>query len=141
MTTKEINDGNRLIAEFIGYEYIPFNNPLKIKPGWWWSKTSNIVRGTSNPEKLIGNFYLGRSVRDLPYHKDWNFLIGAIKKWDSLNEKPLPIAIEISIKKVSSEYVELCDTLDHLVTLYDILPVFKHFVKCVKWYNHISIGK
>jgi hypothetical protein len=102
MTTKEINEGNRLIAEFMGY---------------------------------------GRSVNDLKYHSDWNKLMGACKKWDCLDKKPIPITIDISIKIVESQYVELCDMLDHLVGLYDILPVFEHFVNCIKWYNIVTKTK
>lgn len=82
--------------------------------------------------------YLGRTVRDLPYDKDWNFLMGACKKWDCLNESPIPIAINKSLKQVEKEYVELCDELDHLVALYDRQPVFEHLVKCLQWYNHVT---
>ena len=140
MTLREINEGNRIIAEFMGYEYIPFNNTTGLKPGWWYSKTPPIIRG-ADTRKLVGGFYLGRSVKDLKYHKDWNYLIYAIKKWDCLNENPIPIAINITLKKVEKQYVELCDELDHLVTLYEQEPVFEHFVKCIQWYNHVRTGK
>lgn len=138
MTQKEYNDGNRLIAQFIGYEYIPFNNPMNIKAGWWHNNTSNIIKLNVRPDKLVGSFYLGRSVKDLKYHKDWNYLMNACRKWDKLNEHPIPIAANISLKKVEEEYVALCEELDHFVTLYEIMPAFKHLVDCIRWYNNIT---
>lgn len=81
MTRKEINDGNRLIAQWMGYEYLPLNNVAGVKPGWWHTQTPpSIHKLVTRPEKLAGGFYLGRSVNHLPYHDSWNALMPVVMK-------------------------------------------------------------
>ena len=141
MTRKEIIDGNKIIADFLGYEYVPFNNGLGIKPGWWNPKTPQILkRNLRVPEKVSDEFYLGRSANDLKFHSDWNKFMRACKKWDRLNESPIPIAGRKSLRSVEREYVVLCECLDNTVTLYDILSAFEPLVKCVSWYNKVTKG-
>ena len=38
----------------------------------------------------------------------------------------------------SLHYESLCDELDHLITLYEIEPVFTHLIKCIIWYNKFT---
>ena len=61
------------------------------------------------------------------FHEDWNLLMRACKKFDCLNETEPDL--------YNDEYVELCEMLDHYVTLYDILPVFQWLNECIEWYN------
>lgn len=87
--------------------------PPKKGKGYW----THIQRG-----------YTHWDLSAMKYHSSWDWLMRACKKWDSLNIK-------------NKKYVDLCENLDHLVTLYDIEEPFKHFVKCVKWYNTQPLTK
>jgi hypothetical protein len=128
MTTKEINEGNKLIAQFLGYQYIQFNNPLKIKAGWWHTNTPPILKRIPRPEALTGGFYLGRSVKDLKYHSDWNQLIPIVKKCMKL----IP---ELESKGFKTPITNIAATL---VITYDPLQVFEKCVAFIQWYNQLN---
>lgn len=76
---------NKLIAEFMGLVYIPWNDLQGYaKPGWWkkptqFKKDSGFTKvikqtqmGHGNP-KITKNFYMGRDFRGLGYDT-WNIM-------------------------------------------------------------------
>jgi hypothetical protein len=109
MTALEILEGDQLIAIFCGWDLNRFEIPV-------------MNEDTNEVERRIG------TPQDLIFHDDWNWLMLACKKWDTLE-------MDHKTFKSSESYEGLCDELDHLVGCYEILPVFSYLVKCVKWYN------
>jgi hypothetical protein len=107
MTKKEIKEANLLIGVFDGW----------VSLGLGGNYTHIYKRGNET-----------KHVRNFEYHFDWNELMPVCKKWDSLidfKENP----------KQWSRYSDLCDSLDHKVTLYEPEPIFIQLVECIKWYN------
>lgn len=75
MNKEEIMDGNKVMAEYLGYKYYPLNEPYgrdKVV-GWIKPRCSPM-----NPE-----FKMCRSHRDLPFYNDWNALMRVIDKIES----------------------------------------------------------
>lgn len=69
--------------------------------------------------------FMGRKSIDASrflYHKNWDWLMKACSKFNSLN-------------LLDREYESICDDIDHAVSLYEIMPVFKKLVRGVRWYN------
>lgn len=77
--------GNKLIAEFMGFKYIPFNNNQELKPGWW---VNPITRGQQDNEhvryKLGKSRFLARSHHELKYHNSWNWLMPVVEKIEQM---------------------------------------------------------
>jgi len=74
MTSEEILEGNKLIAEFMGYGYYPHMEGETL-PGWRKEKAHPKVSGT----------YLGRVHKDLAYHRSWEWLMTAVEKIENLD--------------------------------------------------------
>lgn len=78
MTTVE---GNKLIAEFMGYEYIPFNSPDHTKPkgcktGYWQKKKSEGLLMPNSERYVLG--------AKLSYDYCWNSMMQVIQKIEAL---------------------------------------------------------
>lgn len=69
MTPEEILEGNKLMAEFLGWKQSP-NNPDIWQPNWDDEISSKIA--------MTGPYQEG-----LYFHKDWNSLMGVIEKMNN----------------------------------------------------------
>jgi hypothetical protein len=74
MTTEEALEGNKLIAEFMGYRYYPHTREETL-PGWRKEKAHPKISGT----------YLTRVHKNLAYHRSWEWLMTAVEKIESLD--------------------------------------------------------
>ena len=119
MKTNEIKEGNRLIAEFMGMEW--FKN--------YWIIDNDITR----------------TLRDLKYHYDWNWLMEVVEKIEELG-------FEVKIKSMWQHHRET--KLNHFCEIYPSVfhhKDIKHFgisgkeklnvvyiciTKFIKWYNN-----
>ena len=90
MTQKEIVDGSKLIANYIGWQYIPFDNLQGYsKPGWWAVKKVNgegdlfeyISMENKNHKSKIGcRNYICRNHGELRFWNSLDALIPVIQK-------------------------------------------------------------
>lgn len=111
MQAKQLNveEGNKLIAEFMGAEYDNTYNPEY--PHY------TIEDSTFYPEEL-------------KYHSSWDWLIGACKKFDLLYETA---GVDLGL-----DYNFHCDDIDDAVTTYNIEAAFKAIISAIEWYNNLS---
>ena len=123
-----INNGNELIGEFTGFE-------LTDKSDSFHEKYYRLPREYSM-------FMHCSHWHELKFHRDWEWLMRACRKWDRLDipkkESIVPYRVSdrnIFISHKRQEYEDLCDDLDNLVSCYEKEPVFKQLVKNIKWYN------
>ena len=71
---QEIVEGNKLIAEFMGYKYIPFNPETpNLVCGWW-------------KDGKIGRNFLCRTHKQLPYRNSFTYLMEVIDKIEDLDD-------------------------------------------------------
>ncbi len=78
----KIEESNKLIAEFMGYEYIPYSPNSKSIPGYWLNSYSK-----ENPlmvSWMKKNGYLCRRHKDLQYCTSWDWLMPVVEKIESL---------------------------------------------------------
>lgn len=91
MTKEGIINGSKLIAEFLGWKYIPFNDLQDYScAGWWkvakpaWGDDSlgkYMLSKTKNHKDKIGrNYYVCRKHSELRFWNNLDALIPAIKK-------------------------------------------------------------
>lgn len=80
-----------------------------------------------------GHFKFGPGVffepYEMKYHSSWDWLMPALKKFDSFFKK------DFKAEYCWGEYVWFCELIDAKVTLYDIEMIYPHFIQALKWYN------
>ena len=128
MTLKKINEGNKILAEFIG-EIATDGHP---QGGKHWA----VHFPQSFCDKLRNKYSVYSSKTfvfetDLYFHSSWEWIIFVCNKWDCLKMQQFN---ETDLKK----YELLSDDLDNVVTLYEIEPVFIQLVKNIKWLNSLK---
>ena len=83
MDKEYVVNGNKILAYFMGYEYIPYNNPHEWRAGWWKRTTHPRFRYPEmkgNIPKIGQDWYLGRNHHDLRYYNSWDWLMEVVVK-------------------------------------------------------------
>ena len=81
MTKEKILEGNKLIAEFLGYAYIPYTGGHSGRPCGWIIKNYKLV------DRKVPKLFLGKTTKDLLYHKSWDWLKPVIDKISDLTDE------------------------------------------------------
>lgn len=82
----KIPEYNKMIAQFMGYSYHPYNNKEQIMGGYWHYSMDESQMSINN-FKLKSNLYLCRHHKDLRYFNEWNWLIPVVEKIENLDLK------------------------------------------------------
>lgn len=77
---EEVVEGNKRIAKFMGYEYVPFNNEYAFKPGWWKVDTPVAIKTHPASHKFSHNYYLCRRYHEIRYYNSWDWLVPVVDK-------------------------------------------------------------
>jgi len=129
MSKEDIMEGNKVMAEFLGYKYYPHTKPYgrdRVK-GWVKSGLS-----PKNP-----HFSLGRSHRDFPFYNDWNALMRVIDKIES--EDSVVVSIikhSIAIHDYNKVYASTKGSTNKLK---DTWAICLGYIRVKKYDNYISI--
>jgi hypothetical protein len=91
MTTEEIINGSKLIAEYLGWQYIPFNDLQGYSKAGWWR--TPIIKQEENPlnkiiqeksknhkDKLGSRYYVCRNHSELRFYNSFDAIIPVIQK-------------------------------------------------------------
>lgn len=90
-------EDNKLIAEFIGWIYIPWNNLQGYSDAGWWkyqeplkdNKSSffNYLEKSSKDKstKIGKQFYICRLDKDLKFNTSWDWIMPVVEKIERLN--------------------------------------------------------
>jgi hypothetical protein len=96
LTKHEIVESNKLIAEFMGFRYIPFSETDRsIIPGWHKSGTEGGVRDLPPFHRKTTDGYLCRRHRDLRYYNSWDWLMPVVEKIESLDLGELSLEFKL----------------------------------------------
>lgn len=123
MTKKEILEGEKLIASYMGYVYYPYNQEEASK---------GLLFGWIKPEQRKPNLVpkhrpvLARKHSDLKFIKSWDWLIPVIKRIREIVNTNLSIDEYHNTVRISQQL----NPYD-----YDIQSIFKAVVEFIKWYN------
>lgn len=162
MNKEEIIEGNKIIAQFMGYEYFPFDEtkmqtlndvPLDQMNGWH--------RPSLGHYKIDG-WYLYRTHNELRYHRDWNWLMTVLDKIENIADVEISIRgwrteIDGQEKQIKNCIIRVPDRNgerdfetggweDYLFSIIHgddtkILATYKCVVEFIKWYNDSYITK
>lgn len=85
---ENITENNKLIAEFMGYKYIGFNNNDELKPGWWKDNIDLLkIQSQEIFNRKMGNpNFLCRKHNELRYYNSWNWLMPVVEKIESIKD-------------------------------------------------------
>lgn len=130
LTKEQIIEGNKLLAEFMDYGYIPFNNDQKFKAGWWKKDTTEKVKLMEPHYTKMGKSnYLCRNNNELRYYNEWNWIMEVVDKIESFGYR-----FKIDTKYVwcffDNDWKESRILYDKLTTVFEVCVAF------VKWYNY-----
>jgi hypothetical protein len=81
---ENIVEGNKKIAEFMGYKYYPHNTPdidrRKIIPGWKSHPHASDMLKMNPINRIPRNAFLCRNHNQLIYNSDWNWIARVVDK-------------------------------------------------------------
>ncbi len=130
MERDSILSGNKLIANFMNFEYIPNTPENKDKgkrPGWWKKGIKIQTR------KLHDLVYLGGNHNNLRYHSSWDWLMPVIHKIHVLTLKA-----QIDSKNFHT-YVKLTNAIENTFdSRVDITITYQKVLEFITWYNKNS---
>lgn len=120
MEAKEIEENDRLIAEF---------------DGWQSNKYLNLPNKVHRMEE---GSEVGVYLRHLPYHSDWSLLMPVAEKIATINDGKF--SVEISSVGMWACFIKRDDVFDNEIADFGgfepvILNVWKAVVKFIKWHN------
>lgn len=135
MDELERNNCNALIAEFMGYEYIPYRDGSVNRPFGWRKK--HVTQFFHDENMDIGfppdKQYLGRSKNDLLFHYSMDWLspvIQQIQHQGCIIEIALSLGVTCKIMKVNPfNVVASMETNDPKET------IWRAVVQYITWYN------
>ncbi len=120
MAKQQILEGNKLIAEFLGYKYFGHND-LKKRAGTMpgWSRN-----GVVNPKRNgnIGDGWLCRSHNELRFYNSWDWLMPVYKK-----------ALTLNTHSANPYIIFIANTA---LMPADIQKMFTGLVEFINWYNN-----
>lgn len=134
MEKNQIIENNKLIAQFMGYTYFPYNMEGVADPGWKTTKETSSVSKFNNSIFVRDSekrHYLCRNHHQLSYHTDWNWLMKVAIKIDD-TKLLLPMnGIEDSIMP----YIKARSPIIKGLIKMDIMKTWEGVVGFIKWYN------
>lgn len=105
---ENILEGNKLIADFMGYRYIPFNNENDERAGWWHKKTPDVFLklGSSQTSKMSYRYFLCRRHTDLEYFNSYDASMNVLDKIEKMGYTSSLKTNYFRINPVFGEYYE-----------------------------------
>ena len=140
MTKEEILEGNKLIAEFLGYIYVPYTAGHSGRPHGWVLKNYKLI------DKKTPKLFLGRTAKDLLYHKSWDWLMPCVEKIEHLKEDVYSLG-RIEINSHHCRISSLCKNQPYIIvgcykespekvkTNSKLEAVYLAVITFIKWYN------
>ena len=118
--------GNKLIAEFMGYEYHPYSPESKMLAGWWKKDTPQNIRMLGGTARKLGNmhYFLCRRHHELRYWNSWDWLMPVVRTIGNIEYEVTDAAFLDRINLVVANWV---DTPRE--------EIFKQVVSFIEWYN------
>ena len=115
MTQEEIDMGNPILCEFMGIQHVGHNIYV----------LDDTIYGEMFHVSIIGG---------LQFHDSWDWLMPVCAKIDTLDYSGLcPSDLQM--------YCNECNVMDHLVSCYEIEPVYRKVVSFIRWWNSIQTKK
>lgn len=137
MDKEKLKQEYELIAQFMGYKYVPFNQDNeKISPGWY--RVENPEKILS--EKVLSQYYLGRTWSSLDFRYDFNKLLWVVLEIEDLKSQRLGgfrVIIEGDECRIVSKRLGKIFSYNVLTHVKGNKKgaVYQACVEFIKWYN------
>jgi hypothetical protein len=138
MTKEEITEGNKLIAQFMGYQYEIGGG---IEPSGWYTLVPLTFSDGFTRE------YLCREDSKLSYHKSWDWMMPVVDKINGMG-KAYSFAIfksyvSLTVEKGGKVFKDFSFAYSEYITATQTgkEAAFKLLVKFVKWENENNLKK
>lgn len=118
MTQEEIIEGNKLIAEFMGYEFTE-------TPDYGILGGSKFTKVPKIPNEPPFTIYHGW--QPPKYNESWDCLMFVIKKCLSISEEEL------------ADWEHYYEAIDDSLFQVEILGTWKEVINFIKWYNNETL--
>lgn len=130
MEQKEIETGNKLIAEFMQFD-------VEGNIHWIVDEDKPISRTTGRTREIE----VEGTVQDLQYHTSWDWLMPVVEKITTIEDGKFNV--DISTVGMWTCYIKRDDVFEKEISDFGgftpvILNVWKAVVKFIKWYNSNS---
>ncbi|MGO1820268.1 MAG: hypothetical protein ACTH0S_11365 [Senegalia sp. (in: firmicutes)] len=127
MKKSEIIKSNKLIAEFMGYKYIPYDPDSKFKAGWW---KKGIIKEEQIREpsfrKIGKTKFLCRRHPELRYYNSWDWLIPVLNKIGK-------------VLKNNGDSTKVYLFQDYYLPELNIKEVWENCITFIEWYNENNL--
>lgn len=130
MSQDLIIEGNKKIAQFMGYTYFPHMKGEQKAPGWKTTIDTSIFSKFNQSYNILlkknenKREYLCRGHNGLKYHISWDWLIEAIIKFRDLD-------IDNDIYRSHIQEID-----SNVIDEYDIHQAHTSLVNAINWYNN-----
>lgn len=129
-------ENNKLIAEFMGYKYYPYNLAEKeegLKFGWMRPERRHSNVPFLSKSSKHKNRVLARKHKDLAYHISWSYLMPVVEKCTELWEQYEFDTDERNL--MEQEIWHFNNTLSDFLNN-DIQAIYRRTIQFIKWYNN-----
>lgn len=128
----------KLLADFAGYVYIPFENPKQDFLGWYWKDPKKVFKDYDTIPKhnkivtsVINKIYLCRKTLDLMFRYDFNRIMRIVDVIEGMGAKVV-ISGNSCLIEYEDKYYKEINTITKLESIYDSCVYF------VKWFNSVK---
>jgi len=110
-------ESNKMIAEFMGYKYFPFDETKKFENPNIIVDQMNGWHKPTNGHYKVQDWYLCRTAKDMAYHYKWDWL--------------MPVCGKICKTTPYNSYL----AIETISVFADIKDVYKAVVEFIEWHN------
>ena len=136
MTDKEILEGNKLIAEFIGWTYVKVKSK---KIDWWIPYRNDKMAPNIINHPYLQITYSNSRILALCFHESWDWLMPVLEKIEQLKN----MNVYTGKTKLGEFHIEITHEkglLDKCIfvkdkTLTKLESYYKAIVEFIQWYN------
>jgi len=125
MTKQEILEGNKLIGEFLGMEFV--NDDPENYPNGYYRGSNEACDGIS------------MHIKDWWFHLSWDWIMGVVDKIETIETHKYPEGFQVRIQGLDVVVIDnlnlewITDNTPQLST--KIECVYQNVIDFIKWYN------
>jgi len=138
MNNEEILEGNKLIAEFMGYK--PCFSHIIDKYNYTQTVDGFLITGKCNAGNHQEDEYENFAIKHLIFHYSWDWLMPVVEKIESISELSLNRKCNFHVTIEKHQCVIMWGISFTISDIYDynnskISTVYKSVIEFIKWYN------
>jgi len=127
-----ILESNKLIAEFMGYMYIP-KSISNTEGGWYKEKPEELLNFI--PKSKRSPFKLCRHHHQLRYHSSWDWLMPVVIKMVSGSYYLQKFRVDYTLPYIEGNPLAVFSTTKKYDCNLTLKTLYKEVIEFIQWYN------